>query len=513
MFKWREWPIALVFVALEWGAGVLGPYGWFIDELYYRACSTRLAWGFVDHPPLSVAGLAVSRALFGDSFIALRLWPALGVAGAALLSSKLVERFGGDRFARLFAVSCVLSSPAALVMGSFYSMNAFEPLLWSACALAFMAALERGGPRWLGFGALLGISILNKHTSATFGAALVGGSLLTSARGHYRTRWPWLAALVAAVIVLPNLLWQVHNGWPSLEFYDLAYRLKNIPTSPLRVVLNQLLITGPGAAPVALLGVWVLLSDRSRPAPLAFGVGFVLLLAALMLSRSSRADRLFGYYPIVFAAGAVALERVLRTRTRWLEVPAFATIALSAAVFIPVTLPLLPPGQAAAYATAIRVVPQVEKNRSSALPQWLADRLAWRDFVRDIATVYRSLSPEEQAHALLFAPSYGEAGALELWGPEFHLPPVLSSQNTYHLWSQRFLERPDLASLEAARQTVWIGVGLSREVLDRSFERVDEVGAFHCDVCIDWRRDRRIWVARSAREPMPRFWAQLKHFE
>jgi len=110
--NWRAWPqwpwaICALVVAVQLGAAAFGPYGWFIDELYYRACASRLAWGYVDHPPLSVAVLAVSRALFGDSLVVLRVWPALAVAGAALLSGKLAQRLGGGLFSAARTVKAV----------------------------------------------------------------------------------------------------------------------------------------------------------------------------------------------------------------------------------------------------------------------------------------------------------------------------------------------------------------------------------------------------------------------
>ncbi|MEY2936736.1 MAG: hypothetical protein RL033_7485, partial [Pseudomonadota bacterium] len=125
--KW-PWVIGALALAVELGATAFGPYGWFIDELYYRACAQRLAWGYVDHPPLSVAVLAASRALFGDSLLAMRLWPALALAATALVSSALAQRWGGGAFARTLAALTVLSSPVALLLGSFFSMNAFELL-------------------------------------------------------------------------------------------------------------------------------------------------------------------------------------------------------------------------------------------------------------------------------------------------------------------------------------------------------------------------------------------------
>jgi 4-amino-4-deoxy-L-arabinose transferase-like glycosyltransferase len=509
--KW-PWVLAALALALELGAAVFGPYGWFIDELYYRACAQRLDWGYVDHPPLSVAVLAVSRALFGDSLLAMRLWPALALAATALVASALVQRLGGGSFARALAALSVLASPVALVLGSFFSMNAFELLLWPLCALVFVQLLESGGALWLGFGALLGLSVLNKHTSATFGAALLAGSLLTAARQQFRTRWPWLGGLVAALVISPNVLWQMSHGWPSLEFYAQAQKLKNVDTPALQVLLNQALVAGPTALPLAIVGVVALLRDSSHTASRALGAAFVALLAALMLSHSSRFERLIGYYPILFAAGAVALERATNQHRAWLRALALGVVPLGMAALAPISLPLFSPALVGAYATTLGVVPQIEKNRSSALPQWLADRLAWPELVQDVVQAYRALPSNEQARALLFTPSYGEAGALELWGPALGLPPVLSSHNTYYLWSQRFLAQHEPRGTEAA-STIVISVGIAPERLAHWFAQVDSAGAFECAECIDWRRHRPIVVARAPRAPLLQFWPELKHFE
>jgi 4-amino-4-deoxy-L-arabinose transferase-like glycosyltransferase len=507
------WLIAALAVALELGATLLGPYGWFIDELYYRACAQRLAWGYVDHPPLSIAVLAFSRAWFGDSLLAMRAWPALALAGAALTSSALARRLGGTGFARALAALCVLSSPVALILGSFFSMNAIELLLWPLCALLFLELLESGGILWLGFGALIGLAILNKHTSATFGAALLAGSLLTPAREQLRTRWPWLGALVTALILSPNLIWQVQHGWASLEFYEQAQKLKNIETPALRVLANQALVAGPTGLPLAILGVAALLRDQSRRAALALGAGFVALLAALMLSHSSRFERLIGYYPILFAAGAAALERAADGGRAWLRAAALGVVPLGAVALAPISLPLFPSSLTGAYARGLGIVPQIEKNRSGALPQWFSDRLAWPELVETVAPAYRALSVDERAHALLFAPSYGEAGALELWGPALGLPPVISNHNTYYSWSQRLLALREASAPEAASSIVLITVGISTEQLQRWFERVDQAGAFECADCVDWRRHRPILVARAPRASLLHIWPQLKHYE
>lgn len=503
--------LALSFVVLELGAGSLDPYGWFIDELYYRACSARMDWGFVDHPPASIALLAATRSIFGDSLLAARVWPALAAAGAALSSSALAARLGGGAFARGLAAASVLSSPVVLIFGSFFSMNALELLLWPVCAIAFCNAVERGGRAWLSVGALLGLAVLNKHTSATFGAALALGTLVGPERRVSCTRWPWLGSLVAFSLIAPNIVWQVVHGWPSLEFYSSAQRLKNIDTPALRVLAHQMIVTGPGAAPLALLGVAASLCDRG-PGRRALGVAFLALLAALALSRSSRFERLAAFYPILLAFGAVSLERLARGRWSWLRGAAWLSIAASAATFLPIALPLVAPAQASGYAARLGLVPPIEKNRTGSLPQWLADRLDWYALVSDVAVAYRSLSPEDQRRVRwLFTPNYGEAGALELWGPGLGLPPVLSNHNSYFPWSEAELRAPAMVSADA--NVFWLSVGLSRQALERIFEHVTELGVARCEHCVDWRRERPILLARAPRAPLEQQWPALKHFE
>src|SRR5215471_17936262 len=90
--------LALVQVALHLTLG-LG-YGIFRDELYYWDCSNHLAWGYVDHPPVSIAVLAAWKALFGDSMLSMRILPALAGGALILLTARLAERLGGGGFAR-----------------------------------------------------------------------------------------------------------------------------------------------------------------------------------------------------------------------------------------------------------------------------------------------------------------------------------------------------------------------------------------------------------------------------
>ena len=104
-------------------------------------------------------------------------------------------------------------------MGSILCIPVFEPLFWTGCSYLVVRSIQDQRPKlWLAVGALAGIGLLNKHTMLLWGAGLAIGLLATPARAELRRPWPWLGGLIALAIFLPNLIWQHHNGWATLEF-------------------------------------------------------------------------------------------------------------------------------------------------------------------------------------------------------------------------------------------------------------------------------------------------------
>jgi hypothetical protein len=391
------------------------------------------------------------------------------------------------------------------VMGTFFSMNAFELLLWPLMALVVLTLIQEDEPRlWLLFGGLLGLALLNKHTSVFFGAAIVAGVLFTPARTHLATAWPWLGAALAVAMVTPNVIWQWANGWPSLEFYRNAQIQKNIPTPFGRAVLNQVMFQGLAAAPLWGAGAAMLIRAREDRAHRALGVAFVLLFAIIVVSGSSRPDRIGGVYPMAIAAGAVALERTTqRRRVAW-GVPAYAVLVLVCGIAVaPVTLPVFPPAAVARYARVLTVVPPIERGSVSAIPQWLADRTGWESFVDLVAAEYRALPPQEQRQAVIYAPDYGHAGALELLGPARGIisPRVISNHNTYWMWG-RGLADPQ----------VLIAVGSDRDDLVFLFRDVRALGRDTCDYCMSWRNAMPIYLAKGPKVPIAPFWERDHSF-
>ena len=485
-------------------------YGYFIDEFYYIACAKRLAFGYVDHPPLAPLVLAATQLVLGDSVLGIRLTAFLAASATVWVTGLLVWQMGGRRFATTLAGLSAGFAPVALAMGGFFSMNAFEPLLWTLIVLILVRIFQTGDSRlWLAVGLLVGIAFENKHTVVMYVAALGAGVLLTPARRVLADRWLWVGAAAALLLALPNIIWQVANGWPSLEFYHNAQVLKNEPSPPLQSLTMQVLVMNPVAWPVWLVGLGRLLFARDARPLRSLGVMFVVLLVVHVLSQTSRPDRMAAAYPMLLAAGAVGIERRLSgLRVRALAIARAARIAIPGLILVtslalaPITLPLLSPPATARIVHTLGLNLAAERGKTSPIPQLLADRTGWESFVEDVARVHAGLSAADRANAVIYAPAYGQAGSLELFGPPRALPPVIGAQNTYWHWS---VGRTD--------SDVLIAVDADPDGLRRLFAEVWEAGRVRCDYCMSWRSDLPIFVARGQKVPLSAVWSHYRHYE
>jgi Dolichyl-phosphate-mannose-protein mannosyltransferase len=426
------------------------------------------------------------------------------------VTGVLTWQLGGGRFATTLAGLAVGFSPVLLAMSGFFSMNAFEPLLWSLIVLTVVRIVQTDHSRlWLLVGLLVGLAFENKHTVLMYVAALGAGVVLTPTRRMLTDRWLWRGAAVALLVAAPNIIWQIANGWPSLEFYRNAQLLKNQPSPPLQSLVMQGLVMNPLALPIWLIGLGSLLLARQfRPLRL-LGVMFVALLAMHVLSQTSRPDRTAAAYPLLVAAGAVVIERWLtRLEGRVHSIARLARVVIPGAilatslVLAPVVLPLLPPPALARFVAALGLNVSAERSNTSAIPQLLADRTGWESFVDDVDRVFASLPAADRARALIYAPSYGHAGALEFFGPARGLPAVISGHNTYWHWS-----------VDRADSDVLIAVDADPDVLRRLFREVREAGRVRCVYCMSWRSDLRILVAQGPRVPLDTAWARYRHYE
>jgi hypothetical protein len=228
---------------------------------------------------------------------------------------------------------------------------------------------------------------------------------------------------------------------------------------------------------------------------------YLFLVATMMWGGSSRPDRMLAVYPTLFAGGATLIAGLVERHSRWvLQAIIVGVVLVGGVAFAPIVLPVLPPAELLTYSQMLSP-PQVEQGATARLPQWFADRFGWEEMASSAARVHRSLPVDEQREVLLLAENYGEAGALELFGPRYGLPPVISPHNTYHLWS---------AAHDSAQ--AYIAIGLPEQQLRGVFREVTQAGVHRCSYCMDYENDLPIYICRSARAPFEEWWPSTKWY-
>lgn len=482
----------------------LTAYGYFRDELYYLACADRLALGYVDHPPFSIVVLAAWRALFGDSLVAIRLVPALAGAALVYVTGRIVAELGGGVRASVLACGAVLCAPAFVAMDHCYSMNALDHLLW---AIGALLALQK---RWIPLGVALGLGLLDKASILWFGAGLAIALLATAdGRALLRTRGPWRSACIAALLFLPHVIWQVQHGWPTAEFARNAMEHKYVRLPLLSFLRETTLQINPFTLPLTVAGVVMPLRARS-PARL-LSIVFLTTLLIVAASKAGKPEYVNAAYPLVFASGAVALEKRSNTRgfARLVAVGGalgFAFFALT----LPFALPILHEATFIAYADRLGMKPQSsEKKELAALPQFYADMHGWEELVTEAERAWNELPPDERANARIWAVTggYGPAAAIDVLGKRRGLPHAIATHNSYWLWGYA----GESADPEGAGPVVLLGGDEAR--LGRLFSSLERVGTVECGDCMPYENHKPVFIGRGMTRRWADVWPDVKHYE
>lgn len=478
-------------------------YGYFRDELYFLDCGRHLAFGYVDHAPL-VGLYAKIALLLGGSLPALRFLEALAGAGLVVLTVMITRRLGGGAWAQALAAVTVIIAPVNLMVNSILSMNAFEPLLWMGAVLVLLH-LANGGDRrlWLLFGALLGLGLLNKHSSVFFGLAVAVAILLTPLRREVRRPWVWLAAGVALLVLLPNLIWQWQNGFPTHEdLRNVRETGKNVALAPIAFLAEQVLIMHPVTLPIWLVGLGSLLAGGARRFRF-LGIIYLVLLG-IMMALKGKSYYLAPAYPMLLAAGAVSWGRFVAGPGRLRRIARVAVpgiVIAAGATFAPMFLPVLSPERFVAYQSRLGMHPgKTEVAHAGPLPQLWGDQFGWPELVAEVARIYHALPVEEQPRAGIFASNYGEAGAINLFGPALGLPPAICAHQTHWLWGP-----------PAVEPEIYIWLQWSKESLQHGFRSVEKAGE-HVHPWGMVEENRPIYLCREPRLTLREAWPELKHW-
>lgn len=482
---------------------LLDSYGIFRDEFYYLACSRRLDWGYVDQPPLSVFLLNLQTHLLGDSLFALRILPALALSGTVFLTGLMVQRLRGGVLAMVLACVSVATAPIFLAMGSFYSMNSLDIFLWSTAAFILICICRKATPnRWLLLGLVLGFGLLNKVGFLWLGAGLLVGMLLTHLRRQLFTPWPYLAAGIAFLLFMPFISWNIHHDFAHLEFMQnaMAYKYNGITRMDfIKGMVEQL---NPVAILLWLPGLYFFLLSRAGYRYRLMGILFLTVFMILLINGHSKSEYIAPAFPVLLAGGAVFLEKKFsKDRRGWVLFSLLALLLISSAIIAPLARPILPVDSLISYMNCLGVSNTSNEGKEmKELPQFYADRHGWRELAAKASSVYSSLPATEQQNTLIFTQNYGEAGALEYYQRQYHLPPVISGHNAYWHWGG-----------DEHLHTL-IGIGGKKEDYQEDFEEVSEVAVHQSRYAMPYEDQLPIFLCRKPKQPLSELWPGAKHY-
>jgi hypothetical protein len=470
-------------------------YGYFIDEFYYIACANRPAFGFVDHPPLAPFILTIFQFIFGNSLFAIRFLPALASAFMVFYTGIITKEIGGGKYAQALAAITAASVPSIIAMAGFYSMNAFEPLLAIIAILITVRMIKDNNTiRWIPLGIVLGLGIMNKHTFTVIIFVLVISLLLAGKWKLILNRWFILGGLIAFIIFVPNILWQISNNYPSLEFYKNISARKNVYTPPVKFIIGQFISMSPFTAPLWLAGISFFMISRKMKEFRFIGIFFLVSFILMMVTSTSRSDRLNYAYPVIFTGGAIFFEDLFaRYNLKYFKAVFILFIIFGIWIALPVILPYYSYNYVAAYSKILGMNTELERGNKPPLPQLLADRIGWEEKVDLVGKAYLSLTDSEKKRTIIAGDNYGQAGAIELFGKKYGIPYAVSGHNNYYLWSKGHVQGNILIQLS--------GKGSLKD-LTASFDSVDvSKNEFYSPYVTSHENHLRVFTCRGPKMP------------
>jgi hypothetical protein len=475
--------IALAALKLVFHVVTNTQYGFHRDELATLADARHLDWGFVAYPPVTPFLGRLSLLLFGTSLTGFRFFAALAQSVAMVLTGLMARRFGGGRAAMIIAALAAALAPISLSASSLMQYVSFDYLFFVLMAWFVVLLVDSNDPRWwIAIGAAIGLGVLTKYTVAFFVAGLVLGVLATPLRAHLRSKWLWIGAALSIFIALPNFLWQVQHDFITLDFLIHIHERDVRIGRTAHFFADQFMTsTNLFTAPLWILGL-VLLIRSARYRILAWMFAVPIVLFILVHGRGYYSGPLFA---MLFAAGAAALPR-----RRWV----YAVAALLLILGVSAALVVLPLGPI--NSPLFRFATRDNDD--------LLEEVGWPELTQEVARIWQTIPAAERAHAAIYCGNYGEAGAIDLYGPALGLPHAISGINSYWL---RGPGNPPPTTL--------IIVGAKRERLESRFASVELAGHMPNPYHLENEETRDhpdIFLCRGPRVPLDKVWPQIRSF-
>ncbi|OCA75016.1 glycosyltransferase family 39 protein [Chryseobacterium arthrosphaerae] len=383
------------------------------DEYLHLDQANHLAWGYLSVPPVN-SWLAWLIKELGNTVFWVKFFPALFGALTIVLTWKTVEELNGSLFAKILASLGILFS-VLLRVNMLFQPTSLEIFLWLFLYFSLIRYFNSRKVKWLYIGAVIfGIGILNKYNIAFSLLGLVPALLLTEQRKIFMQPHLYWAALLALIIISPNLLWQYQNQFPVIHHMKELSERQLVHVSSAEFMKSQALFF-VGVFFVMIAGWGALLLYKPFEKFRVFFWSYIITIT-LFLFFKAKDYYAIGLYPVYIAFGSVFLGNIFENGWKRFLKP--VSISIPVLLFLPLynlAFPNKSPEYIETHQDQYRKIGLLrwEDGKDHSLPQDFADMQGWRELAQKVDKQYSQLS--KSGNTLVLCDNYGQAGAINYY--------------------------------------------------------------------------------------------------
>ena len=400
------------------------------DEFLHIDLGKHLAWGYQSVPPVT-SWISFLILELGNSVFWVKFFPALFGALTIVVVWRMVQLLQGGNFALILSAAGITFS-ALLRINTLYQPNSLEYLMWSVVFYFLIRYVKSNSVTWLYAAAVcFALGFLNKYNILFLSLGMLPALLLTSTRTIFLNKHFYLALLVALMMVVPNLLWQLNNGFPVIQHLNELSSLQLVNVNRSDFLIEQLFFfTGSLIVIGAGLLSFFLFPPFKQFRFIFFTFAITMLLYVTLRAKSYYA---IGLYPVIIAFGSVYLEDLLRQGWRLYLRPVLVLLPIIVTYFtFPLILPTLSPEKIIQKQEVFKRLGLLrwEDGKDHELPQDFADMLGWKELAEIVDETIELVEDDEST--LILCDNYGQAGAINFYSSKIPIDAVTMNADYIH---------------------------------------------------------------------------------
>jgi hypothetical protein len=466
-YRFWVWGIAALSVVMH--LAVYNTLGFHRDELLYFSLGTHPSAGYASVPPFTGIMAYFMIHLAGSNLFSARLLPALLSGVLVVLAAGITKELKGGPYARILAAIGILVLP--INMRGFYMFQPvfFDVFFWTLIFYIALKWMNTGKDRYISLlGIIAGLALLNKYLVLLLFFSFALALPFTRYRALFRNRALYLAVLLALLVFLPNLIWQVLYHLPVVTHMRALHDSQLVHVNRVGFLTDQLFLGFLSSLLILPALVGAFFSKTLKPArPLVIASILVILMLCLLRGKSYYTA---GVLPFLVCTGAVLWEKM--ASVKWVRVALPSVMILLTIPALPAAIPVWKADKLAAFfegmqrSIGVDAILRDEDGNIQKLPQDYADMLGWDELALITSKAWNEI-PEKSA-AFIYCENYGQAGAISVLGKKFGLPEPVCFSESFFYWAPRDFPA-EITSL------VYINDELGRDI-DSIFSEITVVG-------------------------------------